>query len=100
MPKHVEARWAAGGFLAGVFNTFWVIPYLPIISLGGMYAVMHFILWTPGLYLLLKNRPFMQGWSLYAVWSGLMTLAFLFSYIFDIRDTLVYLPYIWNLHFQ
>lgn len=97
MPKHVEARWAAGGLLAGVFNTFYVIPYLPIVSLGGMYAVMHFILWLPGIYLLLKNRPFLEGWSAYSVWSAAVTFIILFSFIFDVRDSLIYIPYVWNL---
>ncbi len=97
MPRRLEARWAGGGLLAGIFNTFWVIPNLPIVSLGGMYAVMHFILWLPGYYLLLKNRPYMKGWSLYGIWCALVTFIMTFSFIFDVRDTSVYVPYIWNL---
>jgi len=99
MPKHVEARWAAGGVLMGMFDTFFVVPYLPIVSLGGMYAVLHFLLWTPGLYLLLKHRPFMAGLNPFAIWSGILTLMILFSFIFDVRDSLVYIPYVWNLNF-
>lgn len=98
MPKHHEARWAAGGLLAGVFNTFYVIPYLPIVSLGGMYAVMHFVLWLPGIYLLLKNRPFLRGFTPYSIWCGVVTGIILFSFIFDVRDSAVYIPYVWNLH--
>jgi len=99
MRKHVPARWAAGGFLAGVFNTFYLIPALPIVSLGRMYAVMHFILWTPGLYLLLKSRVFLKELSPFALWSGIAVFIILFSYIFDVRDTSIYLPYIWKLNF-
>jgi len=99
MRKHVPARWAAGGFLAGVFNTFYLIPALPIVSLGGMYAVMHFILWTPGLYLLLKERAFLKSMNRYAIWAGIVVCIILFSYIFDVRDTSIYLPYIWKLNF-
>jgi len=99
MRKHVPARWAAGGLLAGVFNTFFVIPYLPIISLGGMYAMMHFILWTPGLYLLIKERAFLKKWTPYSIWAAIVVGIILFSYVFDIRDTSVYAPYIWKLNF-
>jgi len=60
---------------------------------------MHFILWTPGLYLLLKNRPFLNGLTPYAIWSGLATFTILFSYVFDVRDVLVYIPHIWKLYF-
>jgi len=97
MPRRLEARWAGGGLLAGVFNTFWVIPYLPIVSLGGMYAVMHFVLWIPGYYLLLRNRPFMKGWSVYGIWCGLVTGIITFSFVFDVRDTSIYVSYVWNL---
>jgi len=49
--------------------------------------------------LLLKNRPSLNGWSPYAIWSGLATFTILFSYIFDVRDVLVYVPYIWCFYF-
>jgi len=100
MRNHVEARWAGGGiFFATIFFSVVLIPILPVVQLGGMFAVMHFILWTPGLYLLLKNRPFLNGWSPYAIWSGLATFTILFSYVFDVRDVLVYVPHIWSLYF-
>jgi len=99
MRHHTEARWAGGGILfATVFFSLFLLPILPILELGGMFAVMHFILWTPGLYLLLRNRPFTKGWSPFAVWSGMATFTILFSYIFDVRDVSVYIPHIWNLH--
>jgi len=61
-----------------------------------MFAVMHFILWTPGLYLLLKNRPFLIESGPFAIWSGMATFTILFSYIFDVRDALIYVPHIWE----
>jgi len=97
MPKRLEARWAGGGLLAGVIITFFVVPNLPIVSLGGMYAVLHFILWLPGFYLLLKNRPFMNERNFYGLWCGIVTFIMIFSFIFDVRDIFIYLPYIWNL---
>jgi|GEM_PF-526401 len=100
MRRHTEARWAGGGILfATIFFSLILLPILPILELGGMFAIMHFILWTPGLYLLLRNRPFLRGWSPYAVWSGTVTFTILFSYIFDVRDAAIYIPHIWNLHF-
>jgi len=98
MPRHLEARWAGGGLLAGIILTFYVIPYLPIVSLGGMYAVMHFVLWIPGYCLLLKNRPFMKGWSLFGAWCAAVTFIITFSFIFDVRDISIYIPYVWSLH--
>lgn len=100
MRKHTEARWAGGGILiATVFFSLILLPILPIIQLGGMFAIMHFILWTPGLYLLLKNRPFFKETGLFALWSGAATFTILFSYIFDVRDASIYIPHIWGRYF-
>lgn len=90
----VEARWVVGGILLGLIVSRVVLPALPIVKLSGLVALLHLIFWTPGLILLLKNKPFLRGLSPYAVWSGWMLCAILFSFIFDIRDAAIYLHHI------
>lgn len=92
--KRVEARWVVGGFITSLLVSGFVIPALGLVSLSGLIALMHLIFWSPALYLLLKNRPFLQGRSFYALWTGLITAVILFSFIFDIRDAAIYLDHI------
>lgn len=92
--KRVEARWVVGGFITSILVSGFVIPALGLVSLSGLIALMHLIFWSPALFLLLKNRPFMKERSFYAVWSGLITAVILFSFIFDIRDAAIYLDHI------
>jgi len=54
---------------------------------------MHVIFWTPGLVMLLRKRTFLKEKSLYGVWTGLMTGVIVFSFIFDIRDSVIYLDH-------
>lgn len=92
--KRVEARWAVGGFITSIVVSGFVIPALGLVSLSGLIALMHLIFWSPALYFLLKNRPFLKERSFYALWSGLITAVILFSFIFDIRDAAIYLDHI------
>ena len=46
----------------------------------------------PG-FVLLKRRPFLQGRSPYALWSGAITAVIIFSFIFDIPDAAIYLDH-------
>lgn len=95
--KRAEARWVVGGFITSLLVSGLVIPALGLVSLSGLIALMHLIFWSPALYLLLKNRPFLKERSFYAVWSGLITAVILFSFIFDIRDAAIYLDHIMGL---
>jgi len=88
--RHVEARWVTAGVALGFFATQVAIPMLPIVKLSGLVALVHVIAWSPGLFFMLKNRPFLKGLSIYAVWSGLITLIIVFSFIFDVRDSVIY----------
>lgn len=92
--KRVEARWVVGGFITAILISRLGIPAIGIVKLSGLVALVHLIFWSPALYLLLKNRPFMSERSLYAVWSGLITAVILFSFIFDIRDAAIYLDHV------
>lgn len=92
--KRVEARWVVGGFITAILISRLGIPAMGIVKLSGLVALVHLIFWSPALYLLLKNRPFMHERSLYAIWSGLITAVILFSFIFDIRDAAIYLDHV------
>ena len=90
--KRIEARWVVGGLIVGIlFSKFILENMMGLLPLSGLVALMHLIFWTPGLYLLLKNRPFMKEKSFYKYWSGWITLVIIFSFIFDIRDSVIYL---------
>ncbi len=91
--KRVEARWVVGGLITTILMIRFGIPAMGIVKLSGLVALVHLICWSPALYLLIKNRPFMKERSLYALWSGLITAVILFSFIFDIRDAAIYLDH-------
>lgn len=92
--KRVEARWVVGGFIIAILISRLGIPAMGIVKLSGLVALVHLIFWSPALYLLLKNRPFLKERSFYALWSGLITAVILFSFIFDIRDAAIYLDHV------
>lgn len=89
--RHIEARWLVGGFVAGLLFSKFAVPALGLVPLSGLVALIHVVFWSPALYLMLKNRPFMKGFSAYACWSGLATACIVFSFVFDIRDSVIYL---------
>lgn len=97
--KRIEARWVVGGLIVGMlFSKFVLENMMGLMPLSGLVAMVHLIFWTPGLYLLIKNRPFVKEKSFYAFWSGWMVLVILFSFIFDLRDTVIYLDYMLGLN--
>ena len=89
--NHVEARWVAGGFIAGVILMTIGTKVFGMPSLSGFIALMHLIAWTPALAVLLKRRPFLRPVSAFSIWSGVMTAVIIFSFIFDIRDAAIFL---------
>lgn len=92
--QHPIARWLVGGFLMTIVLTGFVIPHFEITLLSGLVALLHLICWSPGLYMLLKHKPFLAGLSPFSLWSGLITLVILISFFFDIRDAAIYLDYV------
>lgn len=91
------ARWAVGGFIATILIVMFAVPALGLVPLAGLMALIHVICWSPALYLLLTQRPFMQKPSLFSIWSGLLTATILFSFFFDIRDSAIYLDHMLKL---
>lgn len=92
--RHVEARWLVGGVIAGLLFSRFAVPALDLAPLSGLVALVHLVFWSPALFFMLKNRPFVGGLSLYGSWAALATGCILFSFVFDIRDAAIY---VWHL---
>ena len=99
------ARWVVGGILASLF-----LGELPFAALGlpylsGAIALAHIVCWSPALYFLLTQRPFLTASEpaesrfvglyrgAYRAWTGLITFVILFSFVFDIRDAAIYIDH-------
>lgn len=91
--RHSIARWVVGGSVLSVCGIF-VLSTLGFTVLSGLVALTHLIFWSPGLFLLLKHRPFLAKPSPFSVWAGLITLVVLISFAFDIRDATIYLDHV------
>jgi len=91
--RHAEARWVVGGFIAMILVTVASGRLLGLVPLSGLFSLVHLICWSPALYVLLTRKPFLQGRSAYAIWSGAITACIIFSFIFDIPDAAVYLDH-------
>ena len=93
--KQPIARWAAGGFIVSIATGHMVFAALGLPMLSGSIAIWHIVCWTPALVLLLTQRPFLNPnegrW--YRIWSGVMTCAILFSFVFDVRDAVIYIDH-------
>ena len=92
--RHVEARWLVGGFVLGLFFSRFAIPALGLVPLSGLVALVHLVFWSPALYLMLKNRPFIKVKGIYSIWSAMATFCICFSFVFDIRDAAIYLSHV------
>lgn len=99
LPLSGTGRWRAGwwvvvgGFLATILIAGFLVPALGLQPLSGLFALVHLICWTPGLILLLRERAFLKGLSLYGVWAGVITAVILISFVFDVRDAGIYLAH-------
>ena len=96
--RHRGARWVVLGTVGIVLSFGFLVPALGMTPFTGLAALTHLIFWSPGLYLLLKERPFLSGVSPYAIWSGLAAFMIIVSFFFDIRDAAIYLDYISGLN--
>lgn len=94
--NHSEARWLVGGFVGGLLFSKLAIPALGLVPLSGLVALIHLVFWAPALWLMLKNRPFLNTLSPYSVWAGLATACILFSFIFDVRDAVIYVAHLFT----
>ncbi len=92
--NHKPARWVVGGFAATIVVVQFGFSAFGLTPLSGLIALMHLILWCPGLYLLVKERAFRVSLNAYSVWAGWMIAVILFSFFFDIRDAAIYLHHV------
>jgi hypothetical protein len=91
--RHAEARWVVGGFICMILLTVASGRVFGLLPLSGLFSLVHIICWSPALYVMLTRRPFLEGRSLYALWSGAITAVIMFSFIFDIPDAAIYLDH-------
>ncbi len=91
---HVAARWLVGGFILMMLFVLFVAPILELTPLSGLFALLHIIFWMPGFLILLKERPFLKGFSFYGLWGGVIALVIFISFIFDFRDAAIYLDHV------
>ncbi|MEM6503157.1 MAG: hypothetical protein AAF685_15140 [Cyanobacteria bacterium P01_C01_bin.89] len=94
---HPIARWVVGGWAAGVASlvaaTF--ISKSVLFRLSGFLALTHVVFWSPALYMLLTERPFLTSDLMpYSIWSGGVTAIMVFSYIFDIPYSFMFLRHV------
>ena len=84
------ARWLFGGF---------VISHVVVFGLGivgatvrrGLVSLTHLVFWGPGWLMLLQARMSVESHSLFALWSSVCILIVGVSFLFDARDSAVYL---------
>ncbi|MEL7041564.1 MAG: hypothetical protein AAGL90_08575 [Pseudomonadota bacterium] len=93
--KQPIARWALGGFLMPFLVMSYIIDALGWPFLSGSIALAHLLFWTPALILLLWKRPFLNAdhSKAFRVWSAAITGVILFSFVFDIRDAVIYVSH-------
>lgn len=92
--KQPIARWVSGGFIVSLSTGHLVFEkLLGLPMLSGSIGLWHVVCWTPGLVLLLIQRPYLNAdesrW--FRIWSGTATAVILFSFVFDIRDAIIYI---------
>ena len=92
--RRVEARWVVGGFFAVFLSAVATQELTDIDPLSGLIATLHVVFWTPALYVLLARRPFAKERSIYAAWTGLITLVILFSFVFDVPYMAIYFDHV------
>lgn len=93
---HSIARWIVGCYVAGFLSlVFSSIFDSVLFKLSGFNALMHVVFWSPALYLLLTERPFLATeMTPFSIWSGGVTAVMLFSFFFDIRYSIEYLKHV------
>ena len=94
--KQPIARWAVGGFIAPFVVGGPIYGALGWPFLSGAIALNHLIFWSPALFLLLTRRPFLSAnhSTAFRIWSGVITFVIVFSFIFDVRDAVIYLGHV------
>ena len=94
--RHAVARWVIGGIIVSIPLTPVLVRSLGFPFLGGAIALGHLIFWMPAFLMLIFQRPFLDEShsKQFRIWSGAMTAAYAFSFIFDIRDTYIYLGHV------
>ncbi len=89
--NHMIARWVVGCMIAGMIFAIIAGRVFGMPYYSGFIALIHVVFWSPALYQLLSKRPFAGPRSAFSIWSAVITFVICFSFIFDIRDAVIYL---------
>ena len=94
--RHSIARWVTGCYIAGFLSLVFSSVFNRVeLQLAGFNALMHIVFWTPALYKLLTERPFLsKKVTAFSIWSGVITVVMLISYYFDIPYSIIFLKHI------
>lgn len=94
--KHPLARWVLAGFIISMTAGRVVFDLLGLPFFGGSIAIVHLVCWSPLLALLLLKRPYFDKSEpvSFRMWSAVLTGVIVFSFIFDIRDAVIYVNHI------
>lgn len=97
--RHTVARVAVIGMIAMMALGEFIFATFGLPLLVGGLAILHLIFWTPALVMLLVQRPFVQptGGKKFRIWTFVLTIVILISFIFDLRDGWIYLTHVWFL---
>lgn len=95
--QHPIACWVVGCCVAAIMSLVvsTSISKSVLLKLSGFNALSHVVFWPPALYQLLVERPFLSSdVTAFSIWSGGVTAIMLFSYVFDIPYSFVYLKHV------
>lgn len=93
------ARWVVGGWVSGVVSLVATnfIFKSTLLRLSGFLALTHIVFWTPALYMLLTERPFLASdVTPYSIWSGGVAAIMLISYFFDVPYSFTFLRHVFS----
>jgi hypothetical protein len=90
--NHFAARWLLGGFIASHAIVF-RLPSLRVTVRRGLVSLLHVLCWSPGWVLVIFDTDGRGDDMLYRIWSYTLIAVVSFSFIFDLRDTAIYVYY-------
>ena len=93
--KNLKApRWLAAGFAGSVISQIFLSTIVGVTPVYGMFATTHILFWSPGYIKLIKEKAYKHPKSRYAMWSSWMIAVISFSFIFDLRNSIIYIEQI------
>ena len=89
--EHVPARWVLGGFILSHLIVFAFPLQKKWTMRAGMVSLLHVLCWSPGWVMCILDADQWVLGAPYTYWCYDIIVLIGFSFIFDVRDALVYL---------